>query len=409
MGIQDALKCCDCEAVLEGPPITLPCQDILCNQCYAMMKVHGVSECAKCCQLFNENWEPVHQTEKKNDIEKLKGYQKRCNTFFMDVVSQLCFADNTAPSQEVVEKLLSYIFFTTRGGDHQRTRDLSIFNTGIDPTPVFRSFLLQLLMRTSADNVKENLEHYLTQAKDLIQKNADDEDEQYVELCLLVIQCLEDMYTQEASRADVDEIKYACDALHRANQNITMEGLNVEKLYGLASARMGLAITARCVAEIVMNNIDPRHVDRRVRKLIETAQILYEETHVNWTRKYLVKHICRCYSIDVYYKVCQNPAPFLRWISMRDVNSDQVVEVSDRYIVCGDNYKRIREAITKVILGENVEHLFETVQELQAAGVRVELMLQLAVHREITSSYIYPQQQRKLKALVCVIIVFNTL
>jgi hypothetical protein len=84
----------------------------------------------------------------RNAIAKLKDYQKRCNTFFMDVVSQLCFADNTAPSQEVVDKLLSYIFFTTRGGDHQRTRDLSIFNTGIDPTPVFRSFLLQLLMRT---------------------------------------------------------------------------------------------------------------------------------------------------------------------------------------------------------------------------------------------------------------------
>jgi hypothetical protein len=92
------------------------------------------------------------------------------------------------------------------------------------------------------------------------------------------------MFAQTVSRADVDEIKYACDALHRATQNITKEGLNVEKLYGLASARMGLAITARCVAEIVMNNIDPRHVDRRVRKLIEAAQILYEETHVNWTR-----------------------------------------------------------------------------------------------------------------------------
>ena len=84
----------------------------------------------------------------RNAIEKLKDYQKRCNTFFMDIVSQLCFADNSAPSQEVVQKLLGYIFFTKRGGDHQRTRDLSIFNTGIDPTPVFRSFLLQLLMRT---------------------------------------------------------------------------------------------------------------------------------------------------------------------------------------------------------------------------------------------------------------------
>ena len=37
----------------------------------------------------------------------------------------------------------------------------------------------------------ENLGHYLTQAEDLIKKNAQDQEQQYVELCLLVIQCLE--------------------------------------------------------------------------------------------------------------------------------------------------------------------------------------------------------------------------
>jgi hypothetical protein len=39
--------------------------------------------------------------------------------------------------------------------------------------------------------VIENLTHYLTQAEDLIKKNAHDQEQQYVELCLLVIQCLE--------------------------------------------------------------------------------------------------------------------------------------------------------------------------------------------------------------------------
>ncbi|XP_053396010.1 E3 ubiquitin-protein ligase rnf213-alpha-like [Mercenaria mercenaria] len=397
--IGDEVKCSQCESVLEGPPIALPCKDVLCDQCYDGMKALGENSCAKCHQEFLDDWQPVRQIAKKNAIDKLQDYQRRCNTFFMDIVSQLCFADNNAPSKEVVEKLLSYIFFTTRS-DRQRTRDLSIFNTGIDPNPVFRSFLLQLLIRTSEDNVIENLERYLTQAGGLIKSNSPDQEQQYVELCLLVIQCLEDMFTQEATRTDVDETQYASEAIHRAIQTIAREGPSVEKLYGLASARMGLAVTARYVADIVMNDVDPRHVDRRVRKLIEAAQTLCEETDVNWTRIYLVKHICRCYGIDVYQTICHNPVPFLRWIGMKDANRDQVVEVSDRYIVCGDHYKSIREAITKVVLGENVEHLLDTVQEMQTAGLRVEPMLQLALHREITSSYLYPQQQRKLKTQV---------
>ncbi|XP_053396009.1 E3 ubiquitin-protein ligase rnf213-alpha-like [Mercenaria mercenaria] len=397
--IGDEVKCSQCESVLEGPPIALPCKDLLCDQCYDGMKALGENACAKCHQEFPDDWQPRRQIAKKNAIDKLQDYQRRCNTFFMDIVSQLCFANNNAPSKEVVEKLLSYIFFTTRG-NHQRTRDLSIFNTGIDPNPVFRSFLLQLLMRTSEDNVTDNLERYLTEAGGLIKSNSPDQEQQYVELCLLVIQCLEDMFTQEATRTDVDVTQYASEALRRATQNIASEGLSVEKLYGLASARMGLAVTARYVADIVMNDVDPRHVDRRVRKLIEAAQTLCEDTDVNWTRIYLVKHICRCYGIDVYQTICLNPVPFLRWIGMKDANRDQVVEVSDRYIVCGDHYKNIREAITKVVLGENVEHLLDTVQEMQTAGLRVEPMLQLAVHREITSSYLYPQQQRKLKTQV---------
>ena len=40
------------------------------------------------------------------EISKLKDYQKRCNSFFMDLVSQLCFAENTPPSDEVIDKLL---------------------------------------------------------------------------------------------------------------------------------------------------------------------------------------------------------------------------------------------------------------------------------------------------------------
>ncbi|XP_053396339.1 E3 ubiquitin-protein ligase rnf213-alpha-like isoform X2 [Mercenaria mercenaria] len=391
----EEVKCSQCESVLEGPPVTLPCKDVLCDQCFDGMKALRETSCAKCHEEFPDDWEPSRQVAENKAVDKLKDYQKRCNTFFMDVVSQLCFANNTAPSHEVVEKLLRYIFFTTRG-DQQRTRDLSIFNTGIDPNPVFRSFLLQLLIRTSEENVVANLEQYLKKTAVFIRQDTPDQDQQYVELCLLVIQCLEDMFTQNANRVDVDEVKYASQALHRASQTIGIEELTVEKLYGLASARTGLAITAKHIAYIVLNDVDTRHVDRHVRKLVEAAQILCEDTNVKWIRIYLVKYLCRSYGLDVYQSICRNTIPFLRWINMKHTNRNQVVEVSDRYVVCGEYYTFVREAITKVVLGENVEHLEETLQELRTAGARIEPLLQLAVHREVSSSYLYPKEQRKL-------------
>ena len=85
----------------------------------------------------------------RKEIAIVKGYQKKCNAFFMDMVSQLCFAENSPPSVEVIKKLLSFITFDgPKESGHIQTKVMSIFDTGIDPTPVFRSFLLQLLLKS---------------------------------------------------------------------------------------------------------------------------------------------------------------------------------------------------------------------------------------------------------------------
>lgn len=83
-------------------------------------------------------------------IRKVNAFKRRCNSFFMDLVSQLCFSDDLPPSRVVVEKLMSYITVTARRGIGGRTtsKEMSVFEEGIDPTPVLRSFLLQHLLRT---------------------------------------------------------------------------------------------------------------------------------------------------------------------------------------------------------------------------------------------------------------------
>lgn len=67
----------------------------------------------------------------------------------MDLVSQLCFSDDTPPSGEVIQKLMSYVKVTARSDEEKITsKELSVFDEGIDTTPVLRSFLLQHLLRT---------------------------------------------------------------------------------------------------------------------------------------------------------------------------------------------------------------------------------------------------------------------
>ena len=92
------------------------------------------------------------------------------------------------------------------------------------------------------------------------------------------------MFTQEANNAGTDKVRYAAAALRRATQTIDIQELKVEKLYGLASARMGLAVAAQHIAHVVMNDIETKDINRHVRKLIEEAQKLCEDTNVRWTR-----------------------------------------------------------------------------------------------------------------------------
>lgn len=63
----------------------------------------------------------------------------------MSIVSQLCFADNLSPEELVIDKLLGYITMEMKDKP-MRSRELTIFSTCLDPTPVFRLFLLQLLL-----------------------------------------------------------------------------------------------------------------------------------------------------------------------------------------------------------------------------------------------------------------------
>ena len=80
-------------------------------------------------------------------------YRRRCNAFFMELVSRLCFADGTPPEGGVINMLMNLIIGEARSKQKKRTltRKMSVFDDCIDTTPVVRSFLLQLLLRSRSN------------------------------------------------------------------------------------------------------------------------------------------------------------------------------------------------------------------------------------------------------------------
>lgn len=80
--------------------------------------------------------------------DKIRGYRLSCNSVFMEIVSQMCFADNTPPTQEVIDWLMSYSFKSQVDEDQELTLLESKGDIGVDSNKVFKIFLFKHLVRT---------------------------------------------------------------------------------------------------------------------------------------------------------------------------------------------------------------------------------------------------------------------
>lgn len=86
---------------------------------------------------------------RRPETEQHEEFKRRCNAFFMEVIYLLSFSSNAPPNHDVIEKLMNYIICERVVGETRRgaTKRPTVFDDAVDPTPVLRSFLLQLLLR----------------------------------------------------------------------------------------------------------------------------------------------------------------------------------------------------------------------------------------------------------------------
>ncbi|XP_052062754.1 E3 ubiquitin-protein ligase rnf213-alpha-like isoform X2 [Mytilus californianus] len=384
--------CVSCETMIDGAPVRLPCSHVMCRKCFLGNIQLKEYDCPDCRKKFPEDLDP-DKTDKELEMKKYHDYRRRCNSFFMEVVSQLCFADGTPPSKEVIDKLLSYITgqSKTKKSGRVLSKELTIFDDTIDPTPVVRSFLLQQLMQTSSDHeIQNHLSAYFTLANDVVKTSADPHNS--VELCLLVLQCMEDSLHQQYKGEE--EVTVATQMLREAVPYIVCDSDVLDKIDHIARVRFSLTVVARHIHRLYGTS-KKSMPDEKIRRMFEAAAKLCDECKSPWPRRYFVKQLCRCHGIDSYHTVIANSeASFLKWVCLPELQANEVKECHDRYIVIGDEYKQLREIIVTTILSENSDKI-DTLLKSPQNEWQCRVKLNLALHREICMNKVTDRSPQK--------------
>ncbi|XP_052217509.1 E3 ubiquitin-protein ligase rnf213-alpha-like [Dreissena polymorpha] len=380
-------QCSRCEVEITIPPTFLPCSKnhAICKTCYLEIKT-DLKRCPECKEMLQDK----HETSEiyRKQIARLKVFQKRCNTFFLDVVTQLCFSDELPPSKEVLTQLFDHVICTSESVKPY-TNDLSLYDSEIDPNPVFRCFLLQLIFKFSAlDYVADYINQFIENTTYGIQ------DENLMDIYLMIVQCYENFRRGSLKKDEnySETCKWMTESQEhlRATENQPKNKTLTKLLCCIADVRVCLGIAAECMAYGVLNQYD-FHMGH-VRSIIHKAREFCESIHTDCPRVFLAKQLCHGFGFEVYRRVCNSANGMLNWLAY---NSDgNLMSDCDRYIVCGSTYSDIREAVANCFNNSiDIRNLGILLDQLQRNDTNCQVYLHLAIHRLVTCAFVWDTQQ----------------
>lgn len=78
--------------------------------------------------------------------KELKQFKKDCQSYFLEVVSSLCFGGQSAPEEALIKMLMEVVFTENKDMDFATREITHNPDAKTDEIPVVRSSLLQLLL-----------------------------------------------------------------------------------------------------------------------------------------------------------------------------------------------------------------------------------------------------------------------
>ncbi|XP_033998788.1 E3 ubiquitin-protein ligase rnf213-alpha isoform X3 [Trematomus bernacchii] len=376
-------------------PVCLPCEHIYCLACIRQWLVPGQMYCPLCMQAVNDDFLMVPSDAIRILIKQHAQFRKQCNAFFIDLVSTVCFKDNSPPCSAVIRHLLSFLMVeanhvTILGVNRQiLTKVLSPFDDSVDKNPVVRSVVLKLLMKYSFDEVKGYLQQHLVAVE---QSNILEESDK-TELYSLYLNCLEDSMFErlqfrsiaDQQRCLKDESAFLTDYLQSHDQSA--EKATVEYLQQMARVRMDLDMAATLIMEKLRNPAEAKDNGQSgTAAFLASVVTLCRRSGNDWYRVYLIRKICSQHGVEFVLK--QLKVDDMRWLFPVEVlqKSEEATPI-DQFLVCGDDYKIIRDAVANGIMDCKVDGLDKICEGCRCSPQGKTVNLLLALYREVTTLY----------------------
>ena len=335
-------KCLICLEAISNP-IILPCDHIGCSQCikgFLQDKEKKYCPDETCNKEIPNNFNFCSSEKIEAALKKYHVFRDSLNAFFLDYLQQFVFSGDEPPSFAIIEDLLNFVVTKELPKDvtKPRTKNISPFSGEyIDPTPIIRTYILQLLLRYNYKKVMNFLTMFIEEKRKFIENK-----ETFMEMCLIVMYCMEDSYFTSYPGIENLEKLLGEEVLQKNN---LLDQLNLA-----SKIRILLDETSHSLSCILNGNDTSSNLHNKFVKDIITY---LEESNLESEniKEYLIRKIVATQTLDtVFY--WKKSAIFLELIPekiLKIVNNRE----PDIFIFFGKDYKVMRDAIqNSLLLGE---------------------------------------------------------
>ncbi|XP_072299402.1 E3 ubiquitin-protein ligase rnf213-alpha-like [Eucyclogobius newberryi] len=376
-----------CSVCIGDPqdPICLPCQHIYCLHCIKHWLVLGQMYCPYCIQPVNDDFPVLPSDAIRIKINIHAQFRRRCNAFFVEFVSSMCFKDNSPPTKEVIQDLLSFLLHEAKPalipGAHRRrqivTKEFSPFDESLDKSPVVRSVVLKLLLKYSFDEIKKYLKRHLH----VVEESNLLDDTEKTELYLLYINCFEDSMFEKLFLKD--ESSFLAELLADPQ---SLDSATVDCMQKVARVRLDLDMAAGLIIE---ETTTTETQDRQAASdFLKSVKDLCTLSGNNWYRIYLIRKTGTQHGVESVQNLLK--VHQMRWLFPDEILQKTEAAPMDLFLVCGPDYQTIRNAVAKVVMDGTVDGLDETCERCRCVPQCRAVFLLLALFREVTTWYREP-------------------
>ena len=356
-GIQQCLVCLEAINI----PVDLPCQHVGCKACledYFNRSTNRRCPHSECKEVVPEDFAFLSAINVDKAVKEHSKVRKILSQLFLDVLQRFVFVKESPPHQGIIDALLSFIV-TQHFPKEQvpKTKSLSPFpGDYIDPKPVIRSFVLQLLFRYDISTIEVHLNKFLESKRPFVENQ-----DQLVELCTMIVQCLEDSFVAKNrtfTKGQRHQFKSAIEHMQKKDPAASV----VMLLWNIALDRLSLNTVANAINNYLSNEVDTNAISN----LLEIA-VQFVKQHIQGAnlKKYLVRQIAVKHQTEAIleWKKQEDFFPDLLPESLRLSKED---DAPDIFLHLDPDYKQVRDGILTAWLCNNFDQLTILVDKFQA-------------------------------------------